>query len=80
MRREYRNVSNAASHRPGSVLLMRDWNYPVLRDESKSRFQTDDVLNRGRPVIDPSVSVPTATEHKFAATPFAEPELDPHDV
>jgi hypothetical protein len=32
------------------------------------------------PVIDPSVSVPTATEQKFAATPLAEPALDPHDV
>src|SRR4029077_6516137 len=32
------------------------------------------------PVIDPSVSVPTATEHKFAAAPLAEPPLDPHNV
>src|SRR5205814_3362392 len=32
------------------------------------------------PVIEPSVSVPTATAHRFAATPLAEPELDPHDV
>src|ERR1039457_6102537 len=27
---------------------------------------------------DPSVSVPTATMHRFAATPAPDPELDPH--
>jgi hypothetical protein len=27
--------------------------------------------------IDPSVSVPTATAHRFAAVPAPDPELDP---
>ena len=39
------NVGNAARHRPGCVLLMSDWNNPVLRDKAKSRFQANDVLN-----------------------------------
>src|SRR5687768_14154430 len=30
--------------------------------------------------IDPSVSVPTATAHKFAATAAPDPELDPHGL
>jgi hypothetical protein len=28
--------------------------------------------------IDPSVSVPTATAHRFAAGATADPELEPH--
>ena len=28
-------------------------------------------------ISDPSVSVPTATEHRFAATATADPELEP---
>ena len=31
-------------------------------------------------MIDPSVSVPSATATRFAATAIAEPELEPHGV
>jgi hypothetical protein len=31
-------------------------------------------------MIDPSVSVPTATAHRFAAVATAEPELEPHGL
>src|SRR5262249_18742681 len=30
--------------------------------------------------IEPSVSVPTAAAHRFAATATADPELDPHGL
>jgi len=31
-------------------------------------------------IIDPHVSVPIATAHKFAETATADPELDPHGL
>jgi hypothetical protein len=34
-------------------------------------------LNEAGEMIEPSVSVPTATAHKLDATATAEPELDP---
>src|SRR4029077_18763882 len=39
------NVSNAARHRSGGVLLVRDRNDSVLRYKTECRFQTNDVLN-----------------------------------
>jgi hypothetical protein len=38
-------------------------------------FSTDE-----GPVIEPSVSVPIAAAHRFAAAAAPEPELDPQDV
>jgi hypothetical protein len=43
------NVGDAAGHRARCVLLMGNWNNPILRDESDSRFQANDVLNGGWP-------------------------------
>ncbi len=59
---------------------MGNWNNSVLRDEANVGFKPTMFSTADGPVIDPSVSVPTATEHKFAAAPLAEPALDPHDV
>src|SRR5438132_12882060 len=42
-----RNIGDAAPHRPGWVLLMRDRNDPVLGGQAPGRFQAPDVLNGG---------------------------------
>ena len=75
-----RNVSDAARHRSSGVLLVGDRNNSVLRHKTECRFQPTMFSTADGPVIDPSVSVPTATEQRFAAAPLAEPALDPHDV
>ena len=46
--KQNRNVGDAARYWTGGVLLMSDWNNPVLRDKAESRFQPDNVLNCGR--------------------------------
>src|SRR5207249_3833815 len=68
-------IGYAAGHRPSRVLLMTDWDNSILRDKPKCGFNPTMFSTADGPVIEPSVSVPTATEHKFAAAPAPEPEL-----
>src|SRR6266446_849899 len=44
-----RDVGHRTRHWPSGVLLMTDWNDPVLRNQTERRLQTENVFNRRWP-------------------------------
>jgi hypothetical protein len=50
---------------------------PLLLNNPTVGFMPTTPLYDAGEIIDPSVSVPIATAHRFAATATADPELDP---
>src|SRR5438067_13063844 len=41
--KQYRDISDAARHRPSRVMLVRDWNNSVLRKKAGRRFEPHDI-------------------------------------
>ena len=75
-----RNGTNRTSHRSGSILAGGDGNDAGSADKSYGRLESDDAIDRGGAVTEPSVSLPIAPAHRQADTATPEPELDPEGL
>ena len=75
-----RGVAHRARHRAGRVLAVGDGNDAGAAHRPDRRLDADDAVDDDGHTIEPSVSVPIAAAHRFAATAAPEPELEPQGL